>query len=633
MLVDLGVSKPNILSNRSIKVDLVPRIKELSGTITIDGTNIVTGVGTSFLTDFAIGDSIYKTNGSLIGIVTGITNDVNLTVLQNQIPGIEYNISYSNEPNYSAITLFDGYLDSPDITYIQGQNFENYSLLSFNASDRKTRQNLNYFNVAPNFDNTNIPLLIQNVNFLSGLVLNDPNATNTKGSPSLATYQVPINRNNSQGQYNFVINLGDTAGGFIEKIRSDFAQNYVFYFKNDWNFNTYSENGYNYNSTFYLRDLGYYRAQTPPVVLYLNEETAFNNGGIPIVESYKRTIRNLQRTYETPEANRILITGLDKTDGSRIEFRKDDTISQNPLLAPSLRPDNWVGDVFPYVMINDKLNSYSDVRQAGNQFYDKLTVGREIISFETDLLTYFDSTTQSTRSNLTGTISLNSTSAVVGSGTSFLSELNPGDTLYTSTGNKVGIVSTITDNDDLFLISPTNITGSGLTFNNSTYVLNQYRYLDLIDTITLSDLEDDQTNYMIIDWNVDFVREYINPEYSTIIPRNAKYRAKKITVPNSNPPVFAQSFIGNYPTVQNWIVTCGYDLAFQLIAISPNQYASISYSLNNEPSGMIVNNEGTVYWSPDISEANKVYENIEVIANDGTSTATYTFNVRVYPSL
>ena len=633
MLIDLGVVKPNILSNRSIKVDLVPRVKQLDGTITIDGSNIITGVSTNFTTDFSVGDSIYKTNGTLIGIVIGITNDTNLTVLNNNVPGIEYNIDYSNEPNYEAITVFDGYLDSPDITYIQGQNYENYSLLSFNASDRKARQNLNYFNVAPNFDNTNLALIVNNVNYLSGVNNNNPNYLNLRTSPSIATYQVPINRNNSQGQYNFVINLGDTAGGFIEKIRSDFSQNYVFYFKNDWEENRISQNGYNYNSTFYLRDLGYYSANTPPVVLYLDEESANNDGAIPIYEAYKRTVRNLQRTYETPEANRILITGLDKTDGSRIEYRKDDTVSQNPLLAPALRPDNWVGDVFPYVMINDKLNSYSDVRQAGNQFYDKLTVGREIINFESDFLTYFDSTTQFTRSNLTGTISLNSTSAVVGSGTSFTSQINAGDTLYTYTGNKVGIVSTITDNDDLFLISATNITGSGITFNNSTYILNQYRYLDLTDTITLSDLSSNQTNYMIIDWNVDFVREYINPDYSTIIPRNAKYRAKKITIPASNPPVFSQSLYGNYPTVDNWIVSTGYNLSFRIIATSPNQYATISYSLNNEPTGMTVSSQGFVNWDPDITEGNNVYENIEVIANDGTSTATYTFNVRVYSDL
>jgi hypothetical protein len=645
MLVDLGIVKPNIISNRSIKVNLEPRQKQLSGTITLDGSSIITGVGTSFLTDFSVGDSIYKTNGTLIGIATTITNDVNLSVLVNNVPGIEYNIDYSNEPIYEPITIFDGYLDSPDITYIQGQNYENYSLLSFNAIDKKDHLNLNYFNVAPNFDNTNINETINNVLYMSGQNSNEINTSNTNTSPSLATYLVPINRNNSQGQYNFVINLGDSSGGFIEKLRSDFAQNYTFYFKNDWNEKNRTQNGFLNTSTFEMKDLGYVSSDAPPVILYLNETVADTYGGIPVWESQKRTIRNLQRTYETPEANRILITGLDKTDGSRIEFRKDDTISQNPLLAPSLRPDNWLGDVYPFVMINDKLNTFSDVRQAGNQFYDKLTLGREIISFECDLLTYFDSTTKFT-SNIsgskTGTLSLNATSAVVGSGTSFTSQLSIGDTLYTNEGNVIGVVKTITDNDDLFLVDDTSISGTGIGFNTGTYFLNQYKYLDIGDTFYLADLNNNLEAYMIIDFSVDFDREYLNPTYDEIIPRSAKYRAKKVTIPANNPPVFANSFFTNlfgfnFSLVENWIVTADYELSFTLFALSPDPYATISFSLNNEPVGMTVSSSGSnsalIEWSPTSTNDNEVYENIQVIANDGTSTASYIFNVRVYPTL
>jgi len=636
MLLDLGVVKPEILSNRSIKVELVPRPKQLQGTITTgSGTTLVTGVGTSFLTDFSPGDSVYKTDGTLVGIAVSITNNTNLYTLENYPGGIEYNVDYSNEPNYSPIAIFDGYLDSPDISYIQGLNYDNYALLSFNAIDKKQRLNASYFNVAPNFDSQNLPTIVQQSIYLGGEGENNLNSPTLSVSGSLFGYIVPLNRNNSQGQYNFVLNLGDTSGGFIEKIRSDFAQNFTFLNRGGWSANQKTQDGWNFSNGFLMQDLDEVQPIAPPVVLYLNEETANSNGGIPIYESNKRTIKNLQRTYETPEANRIIITGLDKTDGSRIEFLKDDFESQNPLLAPSLRPDNWLGDVYPFVMINDKLNSFSDVQQAGNQFYAKLSPGRELISFETDLLTYFNSTAKYTTNinSPLGTLTLNATTAVVGVSTEFTTDLSIGDTIFTDQGVVIGIVKSIADNNNLTLITPTNITGSGIFFNKTTYYLNQYTYLDIGNVFSLSDLEDNITNYMIIDFSVDFIREYLNPEYSTIIPRNAKYRAKKVEVPSSLPPYFI--FDNNQlPRIDNWIVTSGYDLTYGILAISQDRYKTISYSLQNAPVGMVIDSStGTITWTPGVSDENEAYTNIEVVAFDGTDSTSYYFNVRVYPTL
>ena len=635
-LLDLGVVKPEILSNRSIKVELVPRAPELlTGLISFFGDEMIYGQATLFTLELNPGDSIYLNDGTLLGIVSYIVDDGELALLENLVGGTLEFVEYTNEPNYEPICIFDGYLDSPDITYIQGINYDNYALLSFNAIDKKQRLNASYFNVAPNFDSQNLPTIIQQSILLGGQGQNDVNQPNLSVSGSIFQYLVPLNRNNSQGQYNFVLNLGDTSGGFIEKIRSDFAQNFTFLNRGGWSANQESQNGWNFSNSFLMQDLDEVQPVSPPVVLYLNEDTALSNGGIPIYESNKRTIRNLQKTYETPEANRIIITGLDKTDGSRIEFLKDDFESQNALLAPALRPDNWLGDVYPYVMINDKLNSYSDVQQTGNQFYAKLSPGRELISFETDFLTYFNSQSKYTSNfnNPLGTLTLNATSAVLGVSTDFTNDLSVGDTIYTSQGIVIGIVQSITDNNNLTLISATNITGSGIFFNKSTYYLNQFTYLDIGNTISLSDLEDNITNYMIIDFNVDFVREYINPEYSTIIPRNAKYRAKKIEIPASIPPVFI--FDNNsIPRIDNWIITSGYDLRYQVLAISQDLYKTIAYSLQNAPVGMTIDSStGLISWTPGVGDENEAYVDIEVIAFDGTDSTSYYFNIRVYPTI
>lgn len=637
LLEDLGVVKPDILSNRSIKVNLEPRPPALlTGLISFYGTNSIYGQNTLFTSELNPGDTLYLNDGTAIGIIDYIIDDEELALLDNLVGGTLEYVEYTNEPNYLPITIFDGYLDSPDIDYIQGENYQKYALLSFNAIDRKQKLNANYFNVAPNFDNQGIDSIIKNVLYLSGQMPNSSNAVGYVQDQTLY-YSLPINRNNSQGQYNYTVNLGDSAGGFIEKLRSDFAQNCVFFNRGTWQARQLTQDGFEWNNLFYLKDLDFIYAVSPDVSLYLNEQSALNDGGIPIYESYKRTIRNLQKTYETPEANRILITGVDKTNGNRIEFIKDDLLSQEASLPPANRPNNWLGDIYPYVMINDKLNSFADVQQAGNQFYNKLTPGREIISFETDLLTYFNNTSKyvaTNRTPLSGNITTSTSSSLVnGFSTLFTTELSVGDTLYDSEGNKLGIISVINSDTSLNFVQnsaigyPVNV-----PYNNYTYYLNQYSYIDIGDKVYLNDLDNNSETYEIIDFSVDFIREYINPEYTTIIPRNAKYRAKKVTIPNNNPPqiYFINNSFDSVPSNNFMIVTSGYTFTYQINAFGEG---TLTYSLTNEPVGMTIDSNGLITWIPSAGDDNEVYENIVVTVSNGVTSSEFIFTIRVYPDL
>ena len=637
ILEDLGVVKPDILSNRSIKVNLEPRPPALlTGLISFYATTSIYGQDTLFTIELNPGDTLYSNNGTPIGIIDYIVDDTELALLENFIGGTLEYIEYTNEPNYLPITIFDGYLDSPDIDYIQGLNYQNYALLSFNAIDKKQKLNANYFNVAPNFDNQSIPNIISSILYISGAMPNNLNQIGFFADETLQ-YSLPINRNNSQGQYNYTVNLGDSAGGFIEKIRSDFAQNSVFYNDGQWVLRKETQDGFDWNNFFYLKDLDFISSGTPDVALYLNEQSALDYGGIPIYESSKRTIRNLQKTYETPEANRILITGVDKTNGNRIEYIKEDLLSQEASLPPINRPDNWLGDIYPFVMINDKLNSFADVQRAGDQFYDKLTPGREIISFETDLLTYFDSTQRfvaTNRAPLSGTITTSTSSTLVnGFSTLFSTELSVGETLYDMEGNKLGIISVINSDTSLNFIQNSEIGYPvNVNYNNYTYFLNQYTYIDIGNKIYINDLENNVETYMILDFSVDFIREYLNPEFSTIIPRNAKYRAKKITIPNSNPPqiYFINNSLESIPSNNFMIVTSGYLFTYQINATGSS---SLTYSLSNEPVGMTIDSGGLITWVPGVGDENEVYEDIIVTVSNGTTSSEFIFTIRVYPDL
>jgi hypothetical protein len=46
-----------------------------------------------------------------------------------------------------------------------------------------------------------------------------------------------------------------------------------------------------------------------------------------------------------------------------------------------------------------------------------------------------------------------------------------------------------------------------------------------------------------------------------------------------------------------------------------------------------VGRTGQIQWTPSSGDENQIYENIEVIAFDGTSSSSFFFNVRVYPTI
>jgi len=334
LLVDLGVVKPEILSNRPIKVTMKPRRLLLTGLVSKGASDQLTGTDTLFTEELAVDQEIYLENGLFVGNVYSIESDTALTLYGYTTEEFAAE-PFSPYKIFSEFVLFDGYTTAPDINYLQsGPNattYSDYALLSFSAIDKKQRLNFQYFSTAPNFDSKPLAEMIASSIIISGEAHNDPNNITLLISPTIESYSLPLNRNNSNGQYNFSINFGDTSGGFIEKIRTDFANNFVFYSKGDWFKKVISENGFNNYNYFSLLDYNYLPASNDPsinnVSMYLSETLAQNDGLIPIYASYKRTIRNLRKTYENPEANRIIIIGLNKSDGSRIQYVLNDDAS------------------------------------------------------------------------------------------------------------------------------------------------------------------------------------------------------------------------------------------------------------------------------------------------------------------
>jgi hypothetical protein len=424
---------------------------------------------------------------------------------------------------YDEVLLFDGFLNNPEIEYIQGANYNKYALLSFTGHCRKKSLNDIYFTKAPSYDNKTIFSTIKNLIEYSGIL--DKNSY-VFYDPSFLTYWSGNNRNNSNGQYNNVPQLTDSVGSYIEKMRSEIVQNMVFSTKCAWIFD-YNYNTYKQYSTFDLfnSSINRYVGFTYDY-MYLSEQNANTYGSIPLNKAYKRTFRSLKRTYEAPEANQIVIIGVDKTNNSRITSIIDDVNSQNPYI--SNRPDNWLGEVKTFGYFNDRLTSPNIVSKAAQSFFDKITTGREIIEFTSDFLTYFDSSTNypnmAPNPANTGTIdAFTYSNGVNGTGTSFIAQAPAGTKLYDSTGKLIGTVASVSSNTSLTLTTNANIAITAGTYYSTVppYLwLNQYKYYDLNDGIYFIDETGTSLGlYIISSWKVDFIKNNI-PVYASGILQN-----------------------------------------------------------------------------------------------------------------
>jgi len=654
LLVDLGVVKPDILSNRPVKVTMKPRRLILTGLVSKGASDQLIGTGTLFTEELTTDQKVYLENGLFVGYIYSIESDTALT-LYGYTSEEFVNQNFSPYKIFSEFIIFEGYTAAPDIDYLQSgpgaTTYSDFAKLSFSAIDKKQRLNFEYFDTAPNFDSFPLDSTVASAITLSGEAHNDINNISLLTSPSIQQYQVPINRNNSNGQYNFSINFGDTSGGFIEKLRSDFAQNFVFFAKSDWKKTQNSQKGFNNFTFFELKDYNFLPSATDPsinnVSMYLSETLAQNDGLIPIYASYKRTIRSLRKTYETPEANRIIIIGLNKSDGSRIQVVLNDEASQNAAKLPANRPNNWLGDVYPFCMINDKFNTKSDAEQAANQFYEKITTGREIIEFESDLLTFYDDYTRYVPSSgptpLSGEIQFfDNSETVTGTLTEFTTELEIGNVLYDNYGKVIGQVYSIQDDFELTLSAfATYDSGISIPFNNYTQRLEEYNYIDVGDIITIYDQDNVASTWQILDWSCDFIREYLTPSYSTPTVRYGKYRAKKVTLPSEEQFYINANFVE--PSPNQKIISGFQGLLVKVYVINFDTQLATA-TLSNEPTGMTVGsitsdtigNYYPITFTPGALDENVIYGQepypITFTISDGTNSKDYKFSVRVYPS-
>lgn len=96
--------------------------------------------------------------------------------------------------------------------------------------------------------------------------------------------------------------------------------------------------------------------------------------------------RRISVTVVPPESNEVIVTGYDPRTQKPISAVKRDYDSQDPTLAPSARPANWIGEVALVGVINAGITRQEIANEAADVIAAKLFEPRMILEVECELM-------------------------------------------------------------------------------------------------------------------------------------------------------------------------------------------------------------------------------------------------------
>jgi len=88
-----------------------------------------------------------------------------------------------------------------------------------------------------------------------------------------------------------------------------------------------------------------------------------------------------------PEATEVRVSGWDTRTGRLIQAYKIDTAAEDATTAPSSRPANWVGEKRRYGLMSELITTQASANAACEIIYDRITPVREIVEWESYILT------------------------------------------------------------------------------------------------------------------------------------------------------------------------------------------------------------------------------------------------------
>lgn len=126
-------------------------------------------------------------------------------------------------------------------------------------------------------------------------------------------------------------------------------------------------------------------ASAPVIDLYWSNEDALA-ALVPEADVWKYVVRQMDYQVVEPESNEIVITGRDPRTALSLGAVKRDYNAQDPTLAPSARPDNWLGEPAIVGIINAGISTQDVANSAAALAAARLFNRREIVGIECEFL-------------------------------------------------------------------------------------------------------------------------------------------------------------------------------------------------------------------------------------------------------
>lgn len=270
-------------------------------------------------------------------------------------------------PTY--IDVMRGTLTSPHITYFVADQTANkdYSVLEFEGQDRSRDLDLTYIVESLPYDGFTLDAAVADLLKQAGYT------SSSHRDVDSTAFTIPYTPAMSQGKYSFAPDYGDTVGGTLDKIRTDFFATWV----TGW---FPSTAGYRYT----FRDVNSL-GTTPVMNLYLTTAGA-TTAGLSGDLAWKRTVRSMSAKYELPEATSVTVKGQDPSTMLLYTKSTADSSAELAGTAPASRPANWRGRPCLYELRDPALTTQAAVNQATDILFTRLTEGRVLVEFECDFL-------------------------------------------------------------------------------------------------------------------------------------------------------------------------------------------------------------------------------------------------------
>ena len=197
---------------------------------------------------------------------------------------------------------------------------------------------------------------------VTDVVLSDPDFT------------LPFAVGAEAGEWGMMIEPGDSAGDWLERLMETFTSTWT------WGFRPTLE-----GTQFYALE----EADLPSAAalkLYGSVEDAVLVGGIAVEEAHEYVFRSFRQTVVEPEATEVRVTGVDPGTGRPIQAVRTDYDAQDVGALLGARPENWLGEIRRFGLVDPGLTRVSAVEQACHSLFAKMTRLRVLAEFSSSLL-------------------------------------------------------------------------------------------------------------------------------------------------------------------------------------------------------------------------------------------------------